>query len=361
MSDPRGPAAPRPRRFAADAPLAWAIVGAALVAVVVALAILLTRPAPVEAPGPSGSAGASGPANGLLPPSRPTQLADGTWWRIDWRDASDVPHDNELGVGRLNGIVTATIPLRNPGVNHPGFGPPFIRGPAGGLVLVATSVAQQVAIDLVDARGGAVSHLAVIHGDVPDATLAADGRHVYYLVVSDRGLSAVRLATDGSGEAITVAAPRARVARADGVVLAALIQPNATIAVSDDERTLVIADCFMTCTVRVVDLASGGEGAIEGLDPLSAVTGWSETGVWLGGRRLDPATGVVVDRPCLGEAPPRFDQDFRFGVEVPTGWHVDLQAIPGQPQMSFLLRAIAIPPDGSETILEDLGVFSGNG
>ena len=103
---------------------------------------------------------------------------------------------------------------------------------------------------------------------------------------------------DGSGETVTVAAPRAPAARADGIVLAAAIQPTATIAVSSDERTLVIGDCFMSCTARVVDLASGGERAINGLDPTSTVTGWTQTGVWLGEQCLDPSTGVVANRPC---------------------------------------------------------------
>ena len=153
-------------------------------------------------------------------------------------------------------------------------------GPAGGVVLVATAVGETVSFKRIDARSGADSLLAVIRGQVPDATLAADGRHVYYLLLSERGLSAVRLATDGSGETVTVAAPRAPAARADGIVLAAAIQPTATIAVSSDERTLVIGDCFMSCTARVVDLASGGERAING---------WTRRAQSRGGRR--PASG----------------------------------------------------------------------
>jgi hypothetical protein len=361
VSDPRGPAAQRPRRFVVDAPLAWAIVGAAVIALIVALAILLTRPAPVEAPGPSGTPGTSQAASGPAAPARPTRLADGTWWRVDWRDATDVAHPDEMRVGRLDGTLTTSLVLPPARQIQRGFGPPLVRGPAGGVVLVATAVGETVSLKRIDARSGADSLLAVVRGQVPDATLAADGRHVYYLLLSERGLSAVRLATDGSGETVTVAAPRAPAARADGIVLAAAIQPTATIAVSSDERTLVIGDCFMSCTARVVDLASGGERAISGLDPTSTFTGWTQTGVWLGEQCLDPSTGVVTNRPCLGEPPQQFDVNFRFGLEVPAGWRVEMQRVPGQNQMSFLLRAVAIAPDGTQTILDGLGIFSGNG
>lgn len=362
MSEPRNPA-PRPRRFAADAQVTWAIVGAVIVAMIVALAILLTRPAPVEAPQPTGSPAASNSGTGIRVPSRPARLTDGTWWRVDWRDASGVRHENELRVGRLDGTVTASLVLRpSPdGSAEPGYGPPFVRGPAADQVLVVAAGVGGVAIDRIDARSGAVSRLAVVQGDVPDATLARDGRHAYYLLSTDRGLAAVRIATDGSGAALTVAGPRPRLARAEGIVLAAILRPTATIATSDDERWLVIADCLTACSVRIVDLASGDEHTVDGFRALTSVTGVSPTGIRLGTRCLDATTGIVADRPCAGDRPQAFDWWLRTGVEVPDGWRVDLNLAEATLEAPFC-HAMARNVDGDETVLDALGIFSvGNG
>jgi hypothetical protein len=358
LTDPGRHPPPRRRQFAIDAPLAWAILGAVLVALIVALAILLTRPSPVEAPGSSVSA--SVPVGGLVAPARPTQLADGTWYRRGC-DAGGRPHPNELCVGRLDGIVTATLRFPNAQNPQPGHGPPFVRGPAGGLVVTVTQGGGGVAIDRLDARDGDVTQLAVVRGQVPDAAPSRDGRFVTYLLSDDRGLSAVRLATDGSGKAVTVAAPRPRVARGGGVVLAAQVQPSATIVISPDDRTLAIADCFAACTVRIVDAGSGDERVIAGLGPLDSVTSWTDAGIDLGQGCLDPATGVIGHLRC-DDGDSTIDWAFfGFGVEVPDGWHVELRPVPGQPQMSFLLHAVAVDPDGEATVLDDLGTFAGQG
>ncbi len=118
----------------------------------------------------------------------------------------------------------------------------------------------------------------------------------------------------------------------------------------------------MTCTLRVLDLSTGAERSAAGLDPTSSIDAWSAAGIGLGGSAcFDPATTALAAESCPGAPDTSLSQSFSAGAELPDGWRLELRLVPGQPQMSFTLEAIALGPSAQEVVIDALGIFHGNG
>ncbi|MEO8246036.1 MAG: hypothetical protein ABI622_02855 [Chloroflexota bacterium] len=355
-SDPR-----RGPRVPFDPDLGWALVGIVAVAIVIGAALIFTSPGPVDAPDGSSAASASplptGSGAGLTIPGPPLALEDGTWVRTAWRDAQDhAPHDG-VSVGRLDGTITAELPFSAPSWAR-GYGPPFLRGPQAGMVLIADGDAPSVAFDLLDAATGRTAHVGTVDRAVPDAVLSTDATQIYFLVDGEAGLSVARIATDGSGTTEGVAPPRPRVARSEGIVLAASLVRRATLVLSPDETTLAVSDCFTTCEIRLITLASGAERLLQGISGISDWMTWSDAGIGIGTMCIDPRTGLPGERSCPS---PDLEASFGASVELPAGWRAELRPVPDAPPMSFALQVVAIGPDGEEVVLDALGAFNGNG
>ena len=351
-SDPR-----RAPRIPFDPALGWALVGVVAVAIVIGAALILTSPVPVDAPDgshrPSASPGVSNV--GLTIPGPPVELEQGTWVRIGWRDADDeAPHEG-ISIGRLDGTITAELPLSAPSWGR-GYGTPFVRGPQAGMVLVVTGDAGRSVFDLVDATNGRSTHLGTVDGAVTDAILSRDATQLFFLVGDERGLRAGRMATDGNGAAEEVAPPRPRVARADGIVLAARLMRHAALVLSPDESSLAVSDCLTTCEVRIISLASGEEELLQGISNVESVLSWSDAGIGMGSLCIDPRTGRPGAGACLT---PDLETNFGTSVELPDGWRAQVRRVPDAPPLTFAVELVAIGPGGEETVLDALGAFSG--
>ncbi len=343
----------RPARRTYDPTVAWALLGVVVVAVIVGVAIMLTRPSPVDAPEPSDASPAASGGISHEPAGPPITVDEGTWWRFGWADATSQDDSAQLRIGRLDGTVTATFDLPREAFGA-GFGPPFVRGPASGLVLVAAGGAASTTFTLVDAASGITWLLPAIPGDVPDAIMSADGRTIYYLIGDNNGLAVASIQTDGSAPT-PVAAPRPRVAMRDGIVLAARIQRQATIALSADGKRIAVLDCFSTCEARLISIASGETSLLRGFSAGSTLGGWTAAGIDIGGTCVDPATGLPREQSCGVNVPL-----VEAAVELPEGWHAERRPLPDAEPLDFRSTIVAVGPDGGEVPLDSLGLFCGN-
>jgi hypothetical protein len=354
-SDPR-----RAPRIPFDPALGWALVGVVAVAIVIGAALILTSPEPVDAPAGSISASPSPSASGvgrLQVPGAPLRLRDGTWIRSGWRAAPDEAPHGGISIGRLDGTITAELRLSVPNWGR-GYGPPFVRGPRAGMVLVVTGDAGRSTLDIIDATTGRSTHVGIVDGAVTDAVLSRDAEQIFFLLGDEAGLRVARMATDGAGATEEVAPPRPRVARADGIVLAARLMRHASLVLSPDDTALAVSDCLTTCAVRLITLATGEEELLQPLDGTAGWLTWSDAGLGVGTLCIDPRTGVPHERTCPA---PDLETSFGTSVELPEGWRAEMRPVPNAPPLSFLVHVVAVGPDGEEVPLEALGAFSGNG
>lgn len=352
-TDPR-----RQRRPTFDSSLAWAALAVIAVAAIIGVAILLTRPAPVEAPTTTSSPGASVPP-AAVQPERPSSVEEAAWWRIGWQGDAAEPIDfQQLSVGTVERGETVRIPF---GEFPVAAGAPFVRGPAGGLVVVAVAEVRRTQLLVVEAATGDARDLVEVAPEALDVEVSRDGRTVLFLAETDAGLAAYALPIDGSGDVrrLTDAVPR--VAGAPDVVLAAVRLPIADLVLDPAGEALAILDCDASCRLRVARL-DGGEEIIFNLGGFESVLSWEGNVIALGsGRCLDLAAAAPMPNLCAGPEMPAVTglEGMFAGVELPDGWRVELRRVgPGQ---QFRMKAVATGADGEEVVLEALGEFGGQG
>lgn len=347
-TDPR-----RRRRPSFDPSLAWATLAVVAVAAIIGFAILLTRPSPVEAPDASGSAAATPDA---AIPALPTTVDEATWWRVGWQDdGQPIAASNDLVVGTIANGVTASLELDDWQLS----GPPYVRGPVHGQVLVATGAQAGTLLRIVDGASGDVRAIGEVKGVAIDAELMPDGGSVLYLAEDDAGLAAYALPTDGSGRVRQISRSVPRVARLPAVVLAARIPQLADLRLNDRADQLAILDCQATCTLRVVEIETGAEISFD-LGEWDNVDAWEDDTIVLSsGRCIHVATATIGAPGCAGPEwmPATELQDLLAGVELPAGWSVRL--LPGK--QALQLVPVAVGRNGEEVVLDALGAFGGQG
>lgn len=313
-------------------------------------AILLTRPRPDDPRGATASA-SLGPSTAAQART-PATVEEGTWWRVGWSGvAGEFVEPTELAIGTLAGGITARLPFPEMQIS----GPPYVRGPAAGQVLVATAVARATQLQLVDAASGRIRHIGEVTPAALDAALTPDAGAVVYLAVSDGGLAAYAMPVDGGGDVRRLTTVEPRVAAAAGIVLAARLLPRAQLLLSPEADRLAILDCFESCRLRVVVIDTGEQIAID-LEMAEDLLEWRGEQIAIGTQRcLDLELLRVVERACAGvtSGPPL--RYMLAGVELPPGWRAELRPAAGNPAGG--MRALAIGPDGEEVLLDQLGTW----
>lgn len=170
-----------------------------------------------------------------------------------------------------------------------------------------------------------------------------DGRYAYWLTLNDESQGGVWRADIETGQIERLLVPAPTASRS-GIVLAAVIEPLGKLALSDDGRRLAILECQRgRCVLRVLELSTGlvQEFSVEGSG--QELRGFATGGeaVDLGYRCVVLASGQVTSsRACRrDEATARAEIAFGFsaGVELPSGWSLDMSRAPGSAPMSFEL------------------------
>lgn len=337
-----------------DASLAWALGAVVAVAIIVGVAVLLTRPDPVSAPGSSASP--SPASSSAAQGRRPSTIEEGTWWRVGWAapEPGDFVEPTELAIGTLAGGITARLPFP-----MQASGPPYVRGPVAGQVLVVTAAERATQLQLVDAATGRIRLIGEVSPPAIDAALTPDAGAVVYLAEADGGLAAYALPADGTGVVRRLTSIEPRVAAVQGIVLAARILPRAELLLSPEADRLAILDCFETCRLRVVVIDTGEQISLD-LEMVEGLQRWSGDEIALGMERcLDLSLLRVLEQACAGmpqEPPLRY---FLAGVELPAGWHPTIRPDATNPGAGS--RAVAIGPHGEVVVLDRLGVWGGSG
>lgn len=344
----------RQRRAPFDASLAWALAAVIAVAAIVGLAILLTRPAPVNSPG-GGSVDGSPTPSEALQGRTPSSVEDGTWWRVGWMgEPGDGGVPDELVIGTLAGRITARLPFPELQVS----GPPYVRGPVAGQVLLATQAGRTTQLQLVDAATGRGRLVGEVAPSALDAALTPDAGAIVYLAETDGGLAAYAMPVGGTGDVRRLTTVEPRLAAAPGIVLAARVVPRAELLLSPDAERLAILDCLEVCRLRVVAIDSGEQVSVN-LDRVGGLLGWGADEIGLNPDRcFDLDTLEARPEPCADAAAAQPGlRHWLTGVELPTGWRAEI----GVDDADGQIRAIAIGPQGEEVVLEPLGTWGTNG
>jgi hypothetical protein len=219
-------------------------------------------------------------------------------------------------------------------------------------------------LQTVDVHSGEVQQIVEIGRDLWDAALDPAATAAYWLTSGESptgGVWRMDLAT-GEIRRVLDGDPVAR----SGIVLAAGVQPLGQLAVSDDGH-LAVLECYHACRLRLVDLLAGThEDYPAPADVGQQLIGFVPAGIAFWGGCIELPIGTVTHARCP-------DPDGRlvaleaelamgFGVELPSGWSLEVVPVPDAPIMSFDSMALARSETTSEVVrLRVLGTLHGQG
>ncbi len=288
------------------------------------------------------------------------EVGDFLWWRLGWRRLGDdgPPDFGTLTIGRMGGETLGQVKVGRGAFVGAGAGPPFVIGPSDGLILYAMRRGDANELHLVDADAERDDVLVRTPALLHHAALAARSGFAYFATGPGQpGIWRVRL--DGSAAAELVADPP-ELAGA-GIVLAAPIEAfpkQVTLRLDADEKHLASLACTRSCTLRVIELASGAETVVEGLDPtVREITDFVAGRVVISTRAIDAATGDVALLP--EGANDRVDVE--KGWELPPGWRLEERAMDPNAQLVGLTWFVLLGPNGQQIPVEAMGQGTGQG